>query len=273
MHKSLVHRFFRFLLAPFIKRKVQRQALGIDPMGAPPQIRKILYNALRLHKLDVSDVLLPRNQVQFFDLNETLQTNIEKAKVTGHTRFPLCEGDLDQCVGLIHIKDIFRFRADLQKLDLYKIKREMVQFPEDTPLEEVLEKMLRYGIHMALVIDEFGGSIGVITLEAILEELVGKIQDEFDTDEEAIIQPLGKGRYRVSGLAPIRDVEELLHIKIDNEEVSTFGGWITAELGRIPISKERIPIASLDIIVEETDGRRVIAGTVRKKETYNPSKE
>ena len=107
-----------------------------------------------------------------------------------------------------------------------------------------------------------GGNVGVITLESILEELVGEIQDEFDSEEEQIVV-LGDGRrFRISGLAPIHDIEEALEIEIDNEEVSTFGGLITGELGHIPEPGERLNCYGLSITVDDVDGRRVIVATV-----------
>jgi CBS domain containing-hemolysin-like protein len=115
---------------------------------------------------------------------------------------------------------------------------------------------------MALAVDEFGGNVGVITLESILEELVGEIQDEFDSEEEQIVVLGGGRRFRISGLAPIHDIEEELEIEIDNEEVSTFGGLITGELGRIPEPGERLKCYGLNITVDDVDGRRVIAATV-----------
>ncbi|MEC8614460.1 MAG: transporter associated domain-containing protein, partial [Verrucomicrobiota bacterium] len=141
-------------------------------------------------------------------------------------------------------------------------KRNVAIFPLETPLEDALERMLRAKFHMALAVDEFGGSVGVITLESILEELVGEIQDEFDSEDEQIVM-LGDGRrFRISGLAPIHDIEQELEIEIDNEEVSTFGGLITGELGHIPEPGERLKCYGLSIIVDDVDGRRVIAATV-----------
>ena len=110
---------------------------------------------------------------------------------------------------------------------------------------------------MALVVDEFGGVVGVVTLERILEELVGEIQDEFDA-EESLIQPLEKDYFQISGLTPIHDVEDLLDIEIDNDDVSTFGGLITQEAGRIPEKGDRLEVGRFDVEVTEVDGTRVV---------------
>ena len=215
-----------------------------------------------MQELVVQDILLPRSQVIICDLELDIKENLDAMKSAGHTRYPLCRGDLDECLGLIHIKDIFRWREPMSEIDLMKLKRNVAVFPLETPLEEALERMLRAKFHMALAVDEFGGNIGVITLESILEELVGDIQDEFDSEEEQIVV-LGDGRrFRISGLAPIHDIEEALEIEIDNEEVSTFGGLITGELGHIPEPGERLNCYGLSITVDDVDGRRVIFATV-----------
>jgi CBS domain containing-hemolysin-like protein len=244
---------------------VQIRAMGEDSSQLSGVIRKIVNRTLQMQELVVQDILLPRSQVVICDLDLGIKENLEAMKAGGHTRYPLCRGDLDQCLGLIHIKDIFRWREPVSEIDLMKLKRNVAVFPIDTPLEEALERMLRAKFHMALAVDEFGGIVGVITLESILEELVGEIQDEFDSEEEQIVK-LGSGhRYRISGLTPIHDIEEELEIEIDNEEVSTFGGLITGELGHIPERGERLSCYGMEITIEDVDDRRVIAATIEFK--------
>lgn len=241
---------------------VQIRAMGEDGADFSSVVRKIMDRAMQMQDLVVHDVLLPRREVVICDLEEDIRTNLDRMKEAGHTRFPLCRADLDECVGIIHIKDIFRWREPVSQIDLKKLKRNVAVFSLETPLEEALERMLRAKFHMALAVDEFGGVVGVITLESILEELVGEIQDEFDSEEELIIPLPQSQSYRVSGLAPIHDVEEVLGVEIENEEISTFGGLITGELGRIPTRGESFQWERLEIEVTEVDERRVIAARV-----------
>ncbi|MGF1448711.1 MAG: hemolysin family protein [Opitutales bacterium] len=239
-----------------------------DEVGLSPQLRQIIRNTLRIRELEVSDVLLPRNQVQYMELADSVSENLEHARRTGHTRFPLCDGDLDRTIGLIHVKDVFRYHGDLATLDLRGIKRDITRVSQDLPLEQALRKLLALKMHMALVMDAFGGVAGVITLERILEELVGDIQDEFDAAEEQTeVVPAGDGAFHIRGLTPIHDVEEALNIEIENEEVSTFGGLITAEIGRIPQTGEEFALSEtpLDVRIDEVDERRIIATTVRTR--------
>lgn len=244
---------------------VQIRAMGEDSSQLSGVVRKIVNRTLQMQELVVQDILLPRSQVVICDLDLEIKENLEAMKAAGHTRFPLCRGDLDECLGLIHIKDIFRWREPLSEIDLMKLKRNVAVFPLETPLEEALERMLRAKFHMALAVDEFGGIVGVITLESILEELVGEIQDEFDSEEQQIVT-LGNGRrFRISGLTPIHDIEEELEIEIDNQEVSTFGGLITGELGHIPERGEQLSCYGMAITIDDVDDRRVIAATVELK--------
>ena len=242
---------------------VQIRAMGEDGADFSEVVRKIMNRAMQMHDLVVHDVLLPRREVVVCDLEEDIKTNLERMKEAGHTRFPLCRRDLDDCVGIIHIKDIFRWREPVSQIDLMKLKRNVAVFSLETALEEALERMLRAKFHMALAVDEFGGVVGLITLESILEELVGEIQDEFDSEEEEIIRLPQSQSFRVSGLAPIHDVEKALGVTVENEEVSTFGGFITGELGRIPSHGETIKLDNMTIKVTEVDERRIIAVKVK----------
>ncbi|MFQ3224827.1 MAG: CBS domain containing-hemolysin-like protein [Lentimonas sp.] len=241
---------------------VQIRAMGEDSHALSPVVRKIVNRALQMQGLVVQDVLLPRSQVVICDLEEDFETNLRVMKQAGHTRFPLCRGNLDDCVGILHIKDMFRFSGVFSEIDPVKLKRNVAMFDLETPLEEALERMLRAKFHMGLAEDEFGGIVGVVTFENILEELVGEIQDEFDSEEEQILALRTPDTYRISGLTPIHDLEESLGLEIENDEVSTFGGLITGELGRIPARGDTLSLAGMQITIDEVDERRVIAARV-----------
>lgn len=262
------------LLTSFIWRTLRRQPLpGIDALDIEAQIelvRKdtpemstvgqlIFRNTLSMRDLVVADVLLPRNQIRYFDLNQPLEDNLAMARESGHTRFPLCYGDLDRCVGLVHIKDIFRHKGDSARLDLRKIKRNIIRIDSEEPLESALTMLLAHRMHMALVIDEFHGTEGVLTLERILEQLVGDIRDEFDADEEVLVKAdQDSDGLVVSGLTPLHEIEDLFPVSLHNEEVSTVGGLVSSELGRIPDVGEIVAVAGLEIEVTGVDETRVL---------------
>lgn len=248
--------------------QAQMELLDEDSGRLPVAVQKILRNALNLRDLVVADVLLPRNQVLIFNLSLSNEENLRMAREAGHTRFPLCDGDLDHCIGLIHIKDLFRSGRDISKTNLRRFKRDMIRVDTEEPLETALTKLLFHKVHMALVIDEFRGVEGVLTLERILEQLVGDIQDEFDTDEEILIQASTgvPDEILVAGLTPLHEVEDRLGVEIENEDVSTVSGLITSELGRIPEVGEQVLFKELLMEVTEVEETHVVQARIRLQE-------
>ncbi len=241
--------------------EVQLRAMGEDHIVLSPVVRKIIDKAIQMPELDVSDILLPRNQVKWIDLHEDPVESLTMARKAGHTRYPICEGDLDRCLGIIHIKDIFRSPSTDDKIDFRKLRRPIATLNLEDKLMEALQRLLGLKVHMALVLDEFGGAVGVVTLESILEELVGEIQDEFDMEDDEIVS-VGTNRFNVAGLTPIHDLEERLDLTFDRDDVSTFSGLITSELGRIPEQGEKLLYGNLEIVISEVDEKRVIATEV-----------
>ncbi|RYD33889.1 MAG: HlyC/CorC family transporter, partial [Verrucomicrobiaceae bacterium] len=183
--------------------------------------RDISINALELSELVAHDIMTPRTEIIAIDPKEDFQTNLKMALESKHTRFPLRERNLDHCLGVVHIKDFFRIIND-PKPDLTKIRREIIIVPESQALDELLKTFLAKQAHMALVVDEFGATVGMVTLEDVLEQLVGEIQDEFDA-------PLtGNGFERVSvdefyvdGKMPLYELGEDTDLRLESEEVST----------------------------------------------------
>ena len=219
--------------------------------------REILINALDLRKRVVRDIMTPRGEVVFLDLEESFDENVGKALVSRHTRFPLCRGHLDDPVGLIHIKDLLGLVQEDED-DLMSIKRELVNVPELMPLERLLKLFLGKGAHLAVVVDEYGGAVGVVTLDNVLAELVGEIQDEFDTDEEEY-RKVGENEFVLEGGVALHDLDDLLGVKIESPEVSTIGGYLTHELGHLPKKGEKVRIDGFEFTVSQADGRRVIS--------------
>jgi CBS domain containing-hemolysin-like protein len=228
----------------------------------PAFTQQVLKNVISMRELVVQDVMLPRNQIQYFDIFDGNEVNVELCIESGHTRFPLCEGDLDNCIGIMHIKDIFRAKEEVLSLKFKKLARPVVYVRADDHLESVLEKLLEARLHMALVRDDFGGTVGLITIENIVEELVGNIQDEFDSEAEQI-EEINEDEFIVDGLTPIHDVEEKLNIEIEEEDVSTIGGLITSELGRIPEVGQTVRLGNLELEAVEVDEKRVLSARVR----------
>lgn len=228
----------------------------------PALSESIVSNALELRKRVAHDIMIPRNQLQYIDLEDNAAEQFDIARKTGHTRFPVCRGDLDNCLGIVHIKDVFRSGQESMNIDWDKLKRPIITFSMDEPLEAVLQRFLKIRKHFALLKDDFGGTVGAVTLEDVLEELVGDIQDEFDTEEKLVTETEG-GVFEVDGLTALHDLEDEIGIEIAAEEVSTFGGYITFQLGRMPRLDEVFRIKDLEIRVVAVDERRVLKAEVK----------
>ena len=264
-----------------IKPKAEFESIDVELMlsakendaGAiSPYTGKIVRNALRLQELDVSDIMLPRSKVDYFDLDSTDEENLELARRTHHARYPLCRGNLDECYGIVRIKDLFANSTTPENIDFMRLRRETLRVRENEKLEAALVKLSKYRLQMALVEDEFGGVIGVLTLDSAYAELVGQSQaDAFEAQAQSI-RRVGKNKYKILGSATLHKVEDFLDVDFDTDEMSTFGGLITYKLGRFPEEGEQIIFKAqrLRAVVDKVDERAVAQCTVfidEKEET------
>jgi CBS domain containing-hemolysin-like protein len=217
--------------------------------------RKLVLNVLDLRERVVRDIMTPRGEIVYLDLEDDFETNAKKAIESKHTRFPLCRENLDNTVGLIHIKDLVPMIRDPNP-DLMRIKRELTPVPEMMLLEKLLTLFLSKHAHLAIVVDEFGGTVGMVTLEDVLEELVGDIQDEFDTDKEEF-KKISANEFTVDGTLGLYELNDLAKLDLESPDVSTIGGYVTHLLGHLPKQGEQVKIDNYLVTVSQTDARRV----------------
>src|SRR5213082_3289130 len=217
--------------------------------------RDLLVNALDLRQRVVRDIMTPRGEVVFLDLEESFEVNVKRAIESRHTRFPLCRGHLDNAVGLIHIKELMPMMRDPHP-DLLRIKRELIPVPEMMSLEKLLNLFLTKHAHLAIVVDEYGGTVGMVTLENVLEEIVGDIQDEFDTEKEEF-RKINENEFAVDGALGLYELRDLAGLELESADVSTIGGYVTHLLGHLPKQGEQVRIENYLVTISHTDGRRV----------------
>lgn len=222
------------------------------------QKRELLDNIFELSHRVARQIMLPRQDVAYLSTTRPIAENLRLARRSGHTRFPLCEGDLDHVIGVIHIKDLFRRERPL--VALQEVAREIAFVPETLELDRLLKRMRTERFHLAAVIDEYGGVSGVVTLEDVIEEIVGQINDEFDV-EKPELQKKEDGVYEVSGGMLIEDLEDELDLELSDRDEDTIGGLVLSELGRNPAVGDRIELGPLLIEVLEVHLNRV--NTVR----------
>src|SRR5437660_833219 len=221
----------------------------VSPLG-----RSLLMNVLDLRDRVVRDIMTPRGEIVYLDLEDDFETNVKKAIESRHTRFPLCRENLDNTIGLVHIKEFLQMMRDPHP-DLLKIKRDLVPVPEMMPLETLLKLFLNKHAHLALVVDEFGGTVGMVTMENVLEELVGDIQDEFDFEKEEF-RKINANEFSVDGALGLYELNELAKLDLESADVSTIGGYVTHLLGHLPKQGEQVKIGDYIVTVSQSDGRR-----------------
>jgi CBS domain containing-hemolysin-like protein len=207
------------------------------------------------------EVMTPRWDIVFATTDESPRDVAEKAMHSGHTRVPLCERErgLEGAVGFVNAKDLLRVAfGEAEGVDLRRLARPIARVAESERLDEVLREMRRDRRHLALVLDEHGTVVGLITLEDILEELVGEIEDEFDPRTRELVRPDGDG-LRIDGAAPLRLVAERLGFAIEAPHESTIGGYVVELLGRVPAPGETVHIDGAALEVLEVDDTRVAA--------------
>jgi CBS domain containing-hemolysin-like protein len=231
-------------------RILSRESSTLDP-----EVFEIVGNTLEMGHLHVRDILVPRNQVQVLNCEDSLEENLQITRTCGHTRLPVCKGNLDHCIGIIHVKYAFRIMCEGKSIDLKSLSKAPAILSTEDPLPVALRKMMKWKVHMALVRDEFGGIDGVITLEDILEEVVGEIQDEFDSDERTV-RKSGSNKWKISGMCPVHELPKEL-VTDSKEELTSFGGLITEELGRIPEEGETLTLNNMHIKILKADETRI----------------
>ena len=229
--------------------------------------KELLDNIFELSNRTARQVMVPRADMVYLSTTRTIDENLALARESGHTRFPLCEGEIDKVIGLIHIKDLFR--VDAVPESLLDVRRDIAFVPETMSLDRLLRRMRAEQVHLAAVLDEYGGVSGIVTLENVIEEIVGQIQDEFDR-EEPLLTALGSGSYRVSGSMLILDLEEALGLELSDRDEDTIGGVILSELGRRARPGDEVPLADLLFKVEEVDRNRILTLGIRQAPAEEP---
>jgi len=226
--------------------------------------RELVMNALDLQHRVTRDIMTPRGDVIFLDVDESFERNLEIAVEAQHTRYPLCRGHLDDALGQVHIKDLLGVTESSPR-DLFAIKRELLHVSEMMPLEKLLKLLLSKHTHLVVAVDEFGGAVGVVSLEDVLEELVGDIEDEFDEDTpNTDIHRISDSEFDIDGAVPLHDMEEIAGLALESNDVTTIGGYVTHLLGHLPVEGESTRIDEYTATVTETDGRRVVRLRFRK---------
>ena len=230
-----------------------------------PEEREYLNNVFDFGDRVAREVMVPRPDIEALRVDLPLAEMVDAAVFGRYTRYPVYEEDLDHVLGVVHVKDLLRAaRENPDDFDVRSIIRDCLVVPENKPIEQILREFQQRKLQMAIVIDEWGSVEGLITIEDVLEEIVGEIQDEFD-EGEAAIEEIGDGVYAVDGRIPITEVNEYFGLDLPHEDFDTIGGYVLGALGRPPEPGDTIEAGGITLHVKSVDGPRVSMLTLRRE--------
>jgi CBS domain containing-hemolysin-like protein len=230
-----------------------------------PGEREMIHSVVELGDTIVREVMVPRTEIVFVEHDKTVRQALSLALRSGFSRIPVVGENEDDVIGIAYLKDLVarsREHPEAESVErVDSVMRQATFVPESKPADDLLREMQARRIHVAIVIDEYGGTAGLVTIEDILEEIVGEITDEYDQERPGV-EWLDAGRARVTARLPVTDLEELFGVTIDAEDVETVGGLLAHALGRVPIAGSTATVAGLTLTAESLAGRRNRIGTV-----------
>ena len=220
--------------------------------------RKMIYSIFQLGDTLAREIMIPRIDITALDIQTPFDQAVDSLLQFGFSRVPVYEESIDNILGVLYTKDLLRvWRQHDQVKSLRDLLRSAYFIPEAKKVDELLAEMQSQRVHMAVVVDEYGGVAGLVTLEDIVEEIVGEIQDEFDQAEELPYQEVGQGEYLFQGRIGLDDFNEIMGSNLPSDEAETLGGFIYSRVGRVPASGESIHVDNLMLTVTQVSGRRI----------------
>jgi magnesium and cobalt transporter len=247
-------------LVELLHSAFERHLLDADALA-------MIEGVLQVGDLQVRDVMIPRSQMDVIDVADEPNAFIPFVIETAHSRFPVYDGSKDNIIGILLAKDLLRYYAG-EEFDVRDMLRPAVFIPESKRLNVLLKEFRANRNHMAIVVDEYGGVAGLVTIEDVVEQIVGDIEDEYDFDEteDNIIQDR-QGRWRVKAITPIEDFNEAVGGEFANEEVDTVGGLVVAQFGRLPKRGDTVSFGGFHFQVLRADSRRIHSLLIEREPT------
>lgn len=261
---SLLERLSHFLLrepedreqlVELLHSAYENQLMDADSLG-------MIEGVLQVSEMQVRDIMIPRSQMDVIDITDSPETFIPHVIETAHSRFPVIEDDKNDVVGILLAKDLLRYNAG-EEFEVRDVLRPAVFIPKSKRLNVLLKEFRSTRNHIAIVVDEYGGVAGMVTIEDVLEQIVGDIEDEYDYDEdEDNIIKNADGHYRVKALTEVEDFNKAVGTTFSDEEFSTIGGLVVNKFGHLPKRGDHVIIDNLSITVVRADSRRLHSITI-----------
>ena len=227
--------------------------------------KEMLQNVFKFSDLNAKQVMVPRTDMLCIPSDISFEELNELTVESQYTRYPVYEENMDHITGIIHVKDLYSLSLKKQEFSIKNLLRPVLLVPETITMDNLVRDFKKIQGQMAIVIDEFGGTSGLITLEDVLEEIFGEVQDEFDADEEADIKEVSLNTYHANAMMRIDEIAEFFDFEIEDEDVDTIGGLVVKVLGRIAEIDDIVEIKDLEFTVKEIDGARITKLLIVKK--------
>lgn len=227
-----------------------------DPTPVNPEIQEMIRGIHGLADTTVKEVMVPRIDSVFLDTSMKREELVSRIANTGHSRFPVFKETIDNVVGVLYAKDLLQYLTNGEEIQIEKILRKAYFVPDSKRLDGLLREMKRRRVHIAVAVDEYGGVSGLVCMEDIIEEIVGDIQDEFDNEQEDILE-IGDRIYLCDARVNIEDLQETIGWTFPNEDYDTLGGFVFDLFGKIPVTFEKVSHGSVDFIIQEMEGHKI----------------
>ncbi len=213
----------------------------------------------KLSETTVKEVMVPRTDVSFVGLHDALDKTLEEVVECTYSRLPVYHESIDDVVGILYVKDLLRELIQDRpenEIEIGKVMRKAYFVPESKKIDSLLREFKKRRVHIAVVVDEYGGTSGIVCLEDIIEEIVGEIQDEFDNETEDILE-IGKGIYLCDARVNLEELNERLGYELPDEDWDTLGGFVFNLFGKIPVKLEKVAHEDLDFVIQEMEGHKI----------------
>jgi len=249
------------------KKLTEEEVRSMVSMGAEEgainrEEKELIHRIFQFNDIPVHEAMTPRVEVVALDINAS-KKDILKVAQTPFSRIPVYEGDIDHIIGTLHIKDLLRVVSKKKKIMLRKIIAKPIFVPETKKIDKLMKQLQKERMHLAVVVDDYGVTQGIITLEDLLEELVGEIADESDTEPE--MRKVSEGVFELEGTMHLDDIRKMAGVNCSSEEYDTIGGFVLEKLGRIPKKGEKVQLPTATIQVLKVDKNRIIEVRITKK--------
>ncbi|MCK4542034.1 MAG: HlyC/CorC family transporter [Spirochaetales bacterium] len=237
-------------------KRADKDDEGFSDLQLEEEEKHMIRGIVELSETTVKEVMVPRIDVVFLSVDTTINEMMETLSECGHSRVPVYKETIDNVIGILYVKDLLNLTWKKEPVDIKAIIRKPYFVPESKKIDTLLKEFQRRRVHIAVALDEYGGVSGIVCLEDIIEEIVGEILDEFDTEEEDILK-ISEGEFFCDARVNIEDLNEGIGILLPDEDVDTLGGFVFDLFGKIPVKYEKVSWENVDFIIQEMDGHKI----------------